>query len=332
MPANPGSLTERKIFPMFSRWKTARTPRMAWAAAVSSLTTRPLAIVASTGTAYSIPGKWKSEVYFAVPVTLAGPSTRGVLRPIGDVVVAIFDPPVESACRRHLEGVGETAPGELDFERVLALGFCVAERRLGRLSEGRVVRRLTHEHRFGLGSPPRLRADTAQRDARARHLARRAREHDGRRRQGELVRRPVAKLQVHLTTSRDGRRQRHVRDEIAGLEHGLTLWCIAGQKMEVADRYRTRAVLPLHVDRRFQCRQPHAHVRRIGRDAVLARPEDGECPVAPADRGAACPGLPLVACHGGVAEVHAPRALEQVARRRGHVAELCRGAREKGLG
>src|SRR5438105_7274255 len=123
MPANPGSLTERKIFPMFSRWKTARTPRMAWAAAVSSLTTRPLAIVASTGTAYSIPGKWKSEVYFAVPVTLAGPSTRGVSRPIGDVVVAIFDPPVESACRRHLEGVGETAPGELDFERVLALGF-----------------------------------------------------------------------------------------------------------------------------------------------------------------------------------------------------------------
>ena len=53
---------------------------------VSSLVTRPLAIVASTGTAYNIPGKWKSEAYCAAPLTFNGPSTRGVLRPIGDVV------------------------------------------------------------------------------------------------------------------------------------------------------------------------------------------------------------------------------------------------------
>jgi hypothetical protein len=47
----------------------------------------PFAIVASTGTAYSIPGKLKSEVYCANPVTLRGPSMRSVSRPMGEVAV-----------------------------------------------------------------------------------------------------------------------------------------------------------------------------------------------------------------------------------------------------
>ncbi len=51
MPWKPAPRTERKIFPMFSRWKIARTPGIFSASAVSSLTMRPLAIVASTGTA-----------------------------------------------------------------------------------------------------------------------------------------------------------------------------------------------------------------------------------------------------------------------------------------
>jgi hypothetical protein len=57
---------------------------------VSSFVIFPLAIVASTGTPYNNPGKWKSEAYRAVPVTFNGPSTRGVSRPIGDVVGASF--------------------------------------------------------------------------------------------------------------------------------------------------------------------------------------------------------------------------------------------------
>src|SRR5262245_32735317 len=130
---------------MFSRCKTARTPGVFPAVAVSSLTTRPLAMVASTGTAYSSPGKWKSEVYCAVPVTFCGPSTRGVSRPIGEVVgvscgVGMVVPslrgtdlqsvrppdglqirPTESGCRRHVERVREAALGQLDLEPVLAL-------------------------------------------------------------------------------------------------------------------------------------------------------------------------------------------------------------------
>src|SRR4029077_18261152 len=98
---------------------------MCCAAAVSSLTTWPLAIVASTGTAYNIPGKWKSEAYCAVPVTFNGPSTRGVLRPIGDAVgisfvAGMFDYWLGSlSC--ELQRVHKTAFGQLDLETILAL-------------------------------------------------------------------------------------------------------------------------------------------------------------------------------------------------------------------
>src|SRR5438477_11787691 len=120
MPANPGSGIERKILPILARCRIALTPGIFSAAAVSRPTTRPLAIVASTGTAYSIPGKWKSEAYCALPVTFSGPSTRGVRRPSGDVVgisfvVAMCDPSGESGGRRHVQGVREAALRQFDF-------------------------------------------------------------------------------------------------------------------------------------------------------------------------------------------------------------------------
>jgi len=89
MPWKPGPNVERKIFPMFSRWKTARTPGIFDAGAASIAATRPLAMVAPTGTAWSMPGKWKSEAYWALPLTFSGPSTRGVSRPIGDVAILL---------------------------------------------------------------------------------------------------------------------------------------------------------------------------------------------------------------------------------------------------
>src|SRR5438270_5273181 len=140
MPSKPGPFTERKILPMFSRLKIARTPGIFSAADVSSLTTRPLAMVASTGTAYSSPGKWKSEAYCALPLTFSGPSTRGVLRPIGETVgascvVGIFAPSVESACRRHLQGVRQAALGQLDLEPILALRLGVVQGNLRRFAE-----------------------------------------------------------------------------------------------------------------------------------------------------------------------------------------------------
>src|SRR6266699_209295 len=116
------------------------------AAAVSSFVTRPLAIVASTGTAYSIPGKWKSEAYCAVPVTFSGPSTRGVLRPIGDVVgVSWVVGMVGSSLGRlsyKLQRVNEATFGQLDLEAVLTLRFGATQRSLRRLTEDSFCRRL----------------------------------------------------------------------------------------------------------------------------------------------------------------------------------------------
>src|SRR4030095_14785687 len=98
----------------------ARTPGFFSPAPVSSLTTRPLAIVASTGTAYNIPGKWKSEAYCATPLTFNGPSTRGAVRRIGDAVAVscvagIFVNSLGSL-GRELQGVDEAAFGQFHLE------------------------------------------------------------------------------------------------------------------------------------------------------------------------------------------------------------------------
>src|SRR5260370_27268813 len=144
------------------------------AAAVSSLTSLPLAIVASTGTAYSVPGKLKSEVYCARPLTLRGPSTRGVSRPTGEAVwvfcvVGMFAPSVESACR-HLEGVCQAAPGQLNLEPILALRFGVAHSRFRRFAKVGCIGGLTNECGLGLGGSPRFVAHTAQSNASPRHF------------------------------------------------------------------------------------------------------------------------------------------------------------------
>src|SRR5438132_1223618 len=174
-----------------------------------SFTTRPLAMVASTGTPYSNPGKWKSEAYCALPLTLTGPSTRGVLRPIGEAaglfsLVAMFAPSVESGCRRHLQGVRQAAFGQLDFELVLALRFGVAQRRFRCLAKVGRVGSLTDESGLGFGGSPRLGPHPAQCDARVRHVSVMDRDHDRRGGQGEFVRRAVAQLQIHLLTSGRG--------------------------------------------------------------------------------------------------------------------------------
>src|SRR5882762_6941457 len=192
MPSNPAPWTERKMLPMFSRWKIARTPGIFSAAAVSSLTTLPFAIVASTGTAYSIPGKRKSEVYCANPLTLRGPSTRGVSRPTGEAVgvfcvVDMFAPSVESAHRGDLQSVREAALGQFDLKLVLALRFGVAHSRFRRFAKVGCVSRLTNKHGFGLGGSPWFGAHAAEGNASPRHVPARDRDHDGRRRQREFV-------------------------------------------------------------------------------------------------------------------------------------------------
>ena len=120
-------------------------------------------------------------------------------------------------------------------------------------------------------------------------------------------------------------------DEIAGLEDGLAIRSVAGQKMKRSDRHRSRALGSLHVNDRLERRHRDTHVGRIGRDAVIARAEDGQAAIAAGDRRTTCPGLALVAGHGGVAKIHAAGSLQQIAGCRRHVAKLRRCTGQDGL-
>src|ERR1700688_3879908 len=163
--------------------KIARTPGIFSAAAVSSLTTLPLAIVASTGTAYSIPGKGKSEVYCASPLTLRGPSTRGVSRPTVETTglsssACMFAlPRVKLDCHRHVQCVCKAALRQFDLEAVLALRFGMAHSRIRRLAKVGCVGGLTDQSSFGLGRSPRFRAHAAEGNTGLGHIPVRDRDH-----------------------------------------------------------------------------------------------------------------------------------------------------------
>src|SRR5436309_776471 len=203
-----------------------------------------------------MPGKWKSEVYCAFPLTFKGPSTRATLRPIDEVpriscVVAMFDPSVKSACERRLQGVRKAAPGQIDLECVLALWLGVAQGRLRRLSEVRSVCGLTGERGFGLVGSPGFGADATEGDACPGHVLAGDRDHDRGRGQGELVSRPVAQFQIHLLAARDGHGKREVRDKVARLKHRFAVRRVAGQEMKVSDGDCARAFRPQYVNGRF---------------------------------------------------------------------------------
>ena len=112
-------------------------------------------------------------------------------------------------------------------------------------------------------------------------------------------------------------------DEIARLKHRFAIRRVAGQKVKISDRDRACTLQPLHVNRSFQGRHRHAHVGRIGRDAVFAGAEDGQRAIEAVDGRAPCSRFAFVARHRRVAEVHAPSALEQVAGGRRHITKLC---------
>src|SRR5256885_6885958 len=100
-----------------------------------------------------MPGNTKSEVYCASPVTLRGPSIRGVSRPIGeatgDCCVVAIEAPWKSACRGHSQGMRQAALGQLDLESVLGLRLRTSQRGFGGLAEGRGVSRLAGQCSFG---------------------------------------------------------------------------------------------------------------------------------------------------------------------------------------
>ena len=120
-------------------------------------------------------------------------------------------------------------------------------------------------------------------------------------------------------------------DQVARFEHGFAMRRIAGQDMEVREWNGDCAVGSLHMNRGLQRREGDAHVGRVRGDAVIARAEDREHAIVASDRRTTAAGLAFIARHRRIAEVNAPRSLQQVAGRRRHVANLGGRARQNGL-
>src|SRR5205823_10357393 len=99
---------------------------------------------------------------------------------------------------------------------------------------------------------------------------------------------------------------------------------VAVRDVEVADGDLAFALRALRVDHRVERGEGDAHVGRVRGDALVTGPQDGVAAVVAVEGRTARPRLALVARPGGVAEVGAAGALEQVAADGGHVPQLRR--------
>ncbi len=149
---------------------------------------------------------------------------------------------------------------------------------------------------------------------------------------GEGVGRALADLAV-ARAGRDGCRGQGDRgDQRSRGQRRLHVRGVADGRVELGQRQLTGTVHGLVGDHRVERGQRHAHVGRVGRDAVVAPAEDRVVVVLALDRGAAAAGNPLVARPRGVGEVAAPGALQQVPADGRHVAELPGRTRQHRLG
>src|SRR6266404_6822439 len=222
--------------------------------------------------------------------------------------------------------MSEAALGQFDLETVLALGLGLAQRCFSRLAEGRFVCRFAGQCIFGVPRSPRFCSDATKGDAGTRDSTTGDREHHRCRDKRKFVRRSISQLQIQLLASDDWLRERYVSDQVAGPQNGFAVRRVARKKMKIAERNGARSFWPLHVYRRLQRRQSHAHVRRVGRNAMLTRAKNGERAIVTGNGWASGARLALVAWHGGVAEVDTTCALQQVSTNSSHIADLSRSA------
>ena len=97
------------------------------------------------------------------------------------------------------------------------------------------IRGLAGEHGFRFGRAPWLGSNSAQGDPDVTDIATIDRHHHCGRGESEFVRRAIPQLQINLLASCDRRRQRDMRDKVARFKHRLTIWRVAGQKVEIAE-------------------------------------------------------------------------------------------------
>jgi len=122
-------------------------------------------------------------------------------------------------------------------------------------------------------------------------------------------------------------------DHFIRTQDSLDLGRIARQTMEISYGHDTRgAAGTQQLDSCLERNHRYGHVRRMNRDAGVARAQDGVDAVDPGDRRTPAARRAFVAAVQRVVKVRAARALKQIAADRCLVAELARGAGEQRFG
>jgi len=117
------------------------------------------------------------------------------------------------------------------------------------------------------------------------------------------VRQAVAYLQVGVVFGKTSRGQFHRCDDLAGIEVGVALRCVARQSMEFRKSDDTIAGGASDMDFHLKDRERDAHVGWMYRDTGLARAQNRMHPVVAMDRRAAAAQLAFVARRRYVLEV-----------------------------
>src|SRR5258708_28182159 len=157
-------------------------------------------------------------------------------------------------------------------------------------------------------------------------------ERGGYRNQGEGVRSAVADLAIAGIRCDRKRRQFNRGDQLVLRKLCLELRRVSRELMEVGERDAPYSANALHFDECVKRGERHAHIGRVGGDAVVTRSENGSRAIEPFESVATGAGLTLIAARSGVIEVRATSALEQVAANGGHISQLAGGAGEERLG
>jgi hypothetical protein len=113
--------------------------------------------------------------------------------------------------------------------------------------------------------------------------------------QREVVGFPVADFQIKGTSGPRCHRQPEADDQLAGQQNRFDMRCIAWQNVKLLERDEAPARRPDDFDHGIERDKRLREVAWIGGDAMITDPEHGVLAVDPVERGAAGPGLALVA-------------------------------------
>lgn len=145
--------------------------------------------------------------------------------------------------------------------------------------------------------------------------------------QRERIRKALADLEVGAVRNEALRiGQIDMHDQFVRRQGAIQFRAIARQAVELRERNVALSPGALHMHHGIQRSQGHAHIRWMRGDAVRAGAENGVVFGQPANGRTAGARVAFVARGGMVVEIHAARALQQVAAIAGHVANLRRSA------